>query len=374
VRDVFDLNLGKKRTLWAFVGVLGFSRFMSVRLVWTNDVPTTIEALESILKEIGGVPRRLTSDNPKCFALEASMYEPLLNPALERFTAHYETILECLPPADPQKKGKVERQMPFVRRLFEAYDFSNFQGIEHAQNYINKKCSIANERVHGTTRKKPLAEFVEHEAPALKALPSLAYEIEDYSEAKVRRDGFVRFNNKHYAVPDYLIGFLVQIIANKKTVTIFQKGKLIESYDRITDPHVIHATKDHLKKSWERVMHDHGHYLKRAEAVGPNVARIVSLLLEKNLGFVDTRKVWGILSLDKSFAASEIDEACRLAIVMNRIGHRPVLDILKSGMIARNRQSKGTATAQPIVTPPPPPPKFGVSIADYKAQLDLSLN
>lgn len=54
-----------KRNLSAFVGVLGFSRYLTVRLVWTNDVPTTLAAIEGMLQEIGGVPLRVTSDNPK---------------------------------------------------------------------------------------------------------------------------------------------------------------------------------------------------------------------------------------------------------------------------------------------------------------------
>ena len=87
LRDVVEN--GKKKTLWAFVGVLGFSRYMMVRFVWTNDVATTTAAIESMLQELGGVPRRLTSDNPKCFALEASLYEPILNPVTERLASHY---------------------------------------------------------------------------------------------------------------------------------------------------------------------------------------------------------------------------------------------------------------------------------------------
>ena len=115
VKTVYDASLRKNRTLWAFVGVLGCSRLMSVRLVWTNDVATTIAALEPMLKELGGVPRRLISDNPKCFALEESNYEPLLNPALERFCSHYGTILECLPvyrQRNRKKKGKLSAKSP----------------------------------------------------------------------------------------------------------------------------------------------------------------------------------------------------------------------------------------------------------------------
>ena len=70
--------------------------------------------------EIGRVPERLTSDNPKCFAIKASFYEPLLNPGLKLFLANYQVQRVCLPPRDPQKKGKVDRMMPYVRRLCEA--------------------------------------------------------------------------------------------------------------------------------------------------------------------------------------------------------------------------------------------------------------
>jgi transposase len=81
--------LGKKRALWTFVGVLGHSRYTMVRLVWTNSVGVTIEAMEHLLQELGGVPAHITSDNPKCFAIKACKYEPILNPIFERFGAHY---------------------------------------------------------------------------------------------------------------------------------------------------------------------------------------------------------------------------------------------------------------------------------------------
>jgi hypothetical protein len=89
LRDYVDPETNKKVTVWAFVGTLGFSRFMMVKLVRTNDLSTTVEAIESMFREMSGIPERLTSDNPKCFAIEASFYEPVLNPGLELFLAHY---------------------------------------------------------------------------------------------------------------------------------------------------------------------------------------------------------------------------------------------------------------------------------------------
>jgi transposase len=138
LRDVIDPVTGRKAPLWMFIGVLGFSRFMLVRLVWTMDTTTTLQAIEGMLRTLGGVPCKVTIDNPKCIALEASKYEPLLNPAVERFASHYGVLFECLPPADPQKKGKVERQVPYGRRLYEAHG-DTWLGLEESQRYLDRK-------------------------------------------------------------------------------------------------------------------------------------------------------------------------------------------------------------------------------------------
>lgn len=319
---------GKAKTLWAFVGVLGFSRYMMVRLVWTNDVQTTVLALESMLKEIGGVPERITSDNPKCFALEASKYEPLLNPVLERWSAHFGLCLECLPPADPKKKGKVERLMPFVRRLYEAHTDAWF-GLDESQSYINGKVAIANERKHGTTGLRPVDVFTNAEKQKLKPLPALAYEMEEFHEGEVRADGYVRFRNKFYSCGDENRGAHVVVLGNKTQVSIYKDGELLEVHERITDPHISKSTKAHHLKPHERVMEDGAFYIKRAARIGPFTAKLVETILECGQGFVDTRKVWGILSLDKNYSAVRIEAASKLALEMGDASYRRVAALIK---------------------------------------------
>lgn len=255
LRDVVDPETGKKRVLWAFVGVLGYSRYLMVRLVWSNETQLTLSAIESMLREIGGVPTRVTSDNPKCFALEASRYEPLLNPAFERMAAHYGMRIECLPPRDPEKKGKVERPMPYIRRLYEAHGEA-WHGIEESQAYIDRKLVLANERKHGTTRTKPIEQLLQVETEKLKPLPALAYEPEEVSEAKVRRDGHVRFDNKYYSLEEKFIGEEVLVLATQSQVSIFHRGRLVEVHDRILTNDVLRSksTKTHHLKPWEREM------------------------------------------------------------------------------------------------------------------------
>lgn len=378
LRDVVDPDTGKKRPLWAFVGVLGFSRFLMVRLVWSNDTKTTLLAIESMLREIGGAPERITSDNPKCFALEASRYEPLLNPAFERMAAHYGMQIECLPPADPQKKGKVERPMPYVRRLYEAHG-EKWLGLEESQEYLDRKLSLANERKHGTTRMKPIEQFLQIEAQQLKPLPSLAYEPEEVADGKVRRDGHVRFDSKYYSLEEKLIGEKVLILANSARVSIYHQGRLAETHDRIpaNDPYRSKSTKSHHLKPWERELQNNSLYRKRAQAIGPDVDRVVVAILDQGDGFIDTRKIWGILSLDKSHSAARINEACRQALELDTLSYRMIKSLLNLLPDKKSDAGKITEADKPDVVPAKTPAnqnKFVRPMSVYEEQLKLLLH
>ena len=321
--DVIDTHTGKKRTLWFLTGVMGFSRYMMTRLVWGNSVDETLNALQSMFNELGGVPVKLTSDNPKCFATLASKYEPILNPAFERFCSHYGVIAELLPPRDPQKKGKVERAVPYVRRLYEAH--GEWQNIEESQRYIDRKMVIANERKHGTTKLRPFDVFLQNEAQTLKVLPATAYSTEEYHWGKVRKDGCARFRNKYYSVGEDFIGSNVFIIGGRDNVEIFFKGNLLETHSRIKSSHQSKSIKKHHLKPHEQIMQDNDCLLGKALKIGPNVKEMIEAILLRGLGFVDTRKIWGILSLDKDYKSCQVDKACKYALECDQLGYRAVM-------------------------------------------------
>jgi Integrase core domain len=370
LRDVVDEKTGKKKILWAFVGVLGFSRYMMVRLVWSNETSLTLESLENMLREIGGTPGRVTSDNPKCFALEASDYEPLLNPAFERFAAHYGMRIECLPPSDPEKKGKVERLMPYVRRLYEAHG-AQWRGIEESQAYMDRKVAIANERQHGTTRMKPIEQFLQIEVGRLSPLPALAYSHEEISEGVVRKDGHVRFDSHYYSLEEQMIGKSVMILASSSQVSIYYEGKLKEVHQRLSGPVQSKSTKPQHLKPWEQAMKDHSLYRKRAQALGPAVDQFVLTLLNQGQGFIDTRKIWGILSLDKSFEPAAINQACQKAIELDSYSYRTVKSLLKLLPQSRQKRQELTASPAPLASIPAQENKFVRPMSVYEEQLKL---
>lgn len=373
LRNVVDPITGKKRTLWFYAGVLGFSRLLVVRLVWTIDTETTLRTLESMLRELGGVPARLTMDNPKCVAIEASRYEPLLNPAMERFAAHYGVLVEALPPSDPEKKGKIERPVPFIRRLYEAHGDA-WHGLEESQQYLDRKLVLANQRRHGTTLKRPQVQFAEIEAKVLKPLPALAYDIEQYHEGTVRQDGHVRFANKYYSLDEEHIGEEVVVLGNSKLVSIYRGGRLLEVHDRLWDPNRSKSTKPYHLKPWERAMADDSYYRERARKLGPAVEEMVVRIIRKGQGFIDTRVVFGLFSLDKSYKAAEIDTACRQALATDSLSWRWVKDLLEAARWAEAERERPTAPEPPPAAKPRAEYAHVRSMEVYEEQMLLFKN
>ena len=353
--DVMDG--GKKRTLWFLAGVLGFSRFLMTRLVWDNKLETTLKAIQSMFVELGGIPERVISDNPKCFSIEASKYEPLLNVGFERFCCHFDTIPEILPPYSPQKKGKVERAIPYIRRLFESY--GNWEGIDHAQNFIDKKMKIANERTHGTTRLRPVDVFHSQEASKLGPLPPSLFEIEEYSHSRVRKDGCVRFQNKYYSAGKENIGQKAFLIGNGDTVEIYIKGKLIETHSKITDAFKSKSVKRHHMEPFEQIIKDEKYYIDQAQKIGPHAEVLIQAMLLAERGFIDLRKIWGILNLPKDYLKDSVNDACKQAYDCGQLNYRTVKSFLEHPPEKKDS------------IPPSVENKFIRKIKDYLDHLDL---
>lgn len=357
---VFDVTEnGKSKIIWGFIGVLGHSRRTLVRVVDRCDFETTVNAITSMLTELGGVPRRITSDNPKVFVVGASNYEPSLNLGYERFASHYGFTIEALPPADPQKKGKVERNVPPVRRIFESYDKSGFT-LESAQAHADRRVELLNLRRHGSHQMKPYDVFLRDEKPILKPLPQVPYEVEKILSATIRVDGYVRFLNKYYRVDPKLKRETALVIGNTDFVSIYCAGRLLEVYDRIKDPFQMRACKDHYKELWEKTLNDHGHYIKMAERIGPNVSRFVQIVLARGEGFVDNRVVWGLFSLSKTYELIDVDKACASALELSSVNLQTVRSLVKIHSKPKDKEAKTKQEG-----------KFTRPMAEYKAQLRL---
>ena len=114
-------------------------------------------------------------------------------------------------------------------------------------------------------------------------------------------------------------------------------------------------------------------YRRRAAALGPFVDEMIMKLLARGQGFIDTRKIWGILSLDKEYTASEIDAACRRALELDLVGYRAVKGLLEAARAERlTRSAELSAEGTPPATAAQAPAlKHVRPLSVYQEQLRL---
>ncbi|MCX6356253.1 MAG: IS21 family transposase, partial [Candidatus Aureabacteria bacterium] len=164
-----------------------------------------IRCMENAFRSFGGVPRTLCIDNLKAAVSKADWYDPDLNPKIEEFARHYGTVILPTRPYTPQHKGKVESGVKYVKN--NALKGREFVSIAQENEYLRHwEETVADLRIHGTTRMQVKKLFTEHEKPALLPLPPMLFPFFEEGLRSVHRDGYVDVARSYYEVPEEYIG------------------------------------------------------------------------------------------------------------------------------------------------------------------------
>ncbi len=111
-------------------------------------------------------------------------------------------------------------------------------------------------------------------------------------------------------------------------------------------------------------------HVVRDQALLPYEARPwVEAVLRQGQGFVDTRRVWGVLSLDKRYGRPEIDGACARALALGSTSYRMVMKMLVVAEALGHAEAAGPAAAP--VARQEAPHKYTRSLEDYQNLLPI---
>jgi hypothetical protein len=111
---LLDPARSELRRTWAFVMTLCFSRHQYVEFVWDQTVATWLGCHRRAFEWFTAVPARLIIDNPKCAITRACARDPLVQRAYAECAEGYGFKIDPCPPADPAKKGVVERGVGYL--------------------------------------------------------------------------------------------------------------------------------------------------------------------------------------------------------------------------------------------------------------------
>jgi transposase len=211
---------GRRRVPHVLRVVLGHSRKGYSQVVWRQTTEEFIRGLEDAFRHFGGTPGTLVLDNLRAAVSKADWFDPQLNPKVQSFCAHYGIVALPTKPRMPRHKGKVERGVDYVQE--NALKGHVFASLGEQNAHLHQwELTVADTRIHGTTRQQVRAVFEQTEKPALRALPGERFPTFAEGRRVVHRDGHVEVDKAYYSVPPEYLGRGVWVRWDSRLVRVF---------------------------------------------------------------------------------------------------------------------------------------------------------
>jgi len=323
---------GKRRRPHVLRVVLSHSRKGYTEAFWRQTTESFIRGLENALRHFGGVVGTLVIDNLRAAVKRVDWFEPELNPKVVSFCEHYGTVILPTKPAMPRHKGKVEAGVDYVQenalagKQFESLAAQNLH-LAHWEN------TVADTRIHGTTRQQVGKHFLEVEKPALQPLPASLFPCFSEAPRKVHRDGYVEVDKAYYSAPPEYV---------RRSVWARWDAKMVRLFNERMEPIAVHVQAEPGKFQTDPAhIHDHKRtliergadwILDRCRLLGQGAGTWAETLYRQR-GPECLRVLQGLLALAEKHPAPQINQACQLALTHEAWHLRDVRELLARPVI-----------------------------------------
>lgn len=326
---------GERQEAEVFVATLGASSYTYAEGQESQAMTSWIGGHVRAFEFFGGVPDILVPDNTKTGVTSPCRYEPDLNPTYQDMAEHYGTAVIPARVRRPRDKAKVESGVQVVENwVIGPLRKRQFFSIEEINQAVWERLEELNGREMKHLGRSRRELFEQLDKPALKPLPSRAYELAEWKRAKVSIDYHVEYAGHYYSVPYRLIHKDVDIRATENVVEVFHKGQRVASHRR-------EGTKGHHSTVPEHMPESHRRYsewnperfIRWAESNGAATAEMVRKLLEgrrhPEQGY---RSSLGLLRLESRYGKERVEAACRRALGFGLCSYKGVKNILETGL------------------------------------------
>ena len=328
---IIDVFSGDEIKTWIFVITLCFSRHMYAEIVADQKVPTWLACHRRAFEFFNGVPRKLIIDNAKCTVVRACFRDPEVQRSYGELAEGYGFLISPCPPREPQMKGRVEAGVKYVKNSF--VPLRQFRTLTDANEQLKRwLLETAGNRIHGTTRQKPLTMFAETEKHMLRPLPDVPPEMAQWTRAKLHGNCHVQFEKSYYSAPFRLVHQTLWIKATDNTVKLYHDLNLAAVHSRLKKPGLKSTVDEHLPpEALAYKMQDSQWCLKQAQAIGPYCCRFVRELFANRV-LDNLRAAQGVIGLGKKYGSVRLEAACQRALFFGNLKYRAVKSILVQGL------------------------------------------
>jgi transposase len=328
----FDAARGVWRRPWIFRLTLSCSKHGYEEPLWTQERTGFLRAHEHAFVRLGGVPKVVRHDNLKAAVVRACLYDPDVSEVYAAFARHWGFVPLPSRPRHPQENGVAERSGGYVKS--NALQGRRFESLEALAAHLERwNRTVAQLRIHGTTRRQVLRHFLEVERPALQPLPAEPFGLFQVGTRLVHPDGHVEVAGAFYSVPHTLVGQRVRAQWDDHLVRIYVAGAsgaasavavhLRQQPGRYaTRPEHRPPHRPPRQEAYEALL------LGKAEHIGPQALAWAQAAIAER-GVRAYRLVQGLITLTRRHPRERVNWACGLTLPYRLFRYRTLCRLLE---------------------------------------------
>jgi transposase len=335
------------RPLSGFVMVLAYSRAVFALFTVDQTLESFLRGHVEAFEAFHGTARTLVYDNLRSAVLERAGTAIRFHPRLLELAGHYHFAPRPCTPGRPNEKGKIERQIQYLRHAF--FAARTFVDVDDLNAQFRRwRDEIAHQRPHPEQRDRTVAEVFAEEQPRLLPLPAHPFETTVMRVVTSGKTPYVRFDRNQYSIPHTHVRRPLTLVASPTLVRVLAGTEEIARHGRSYDTHAIIEQEAHVAGLIAATRQDNPSTARdRLRLAVPAVATLLERLAARgeSLRAHSVR----LLALLDDYGPQELTAAIEQALERDALGAGAIAHILET-----RRRRRGLTPPLPIVLPDRP--------------------
>jgi transposase len=335
------------RPLSGFVMVLSYSRAIGALFTVDQTLASFLRGHVEAFGAFQGVARTLVYDNLRSAVLERAGTAIRFHPRLLELAGHYHFAPRPCTPGRANEKGKVERQIHYLRQAF--FAARPFVDVDDLNAQFRRwRDEVAHHRPHPEQRDRTVAEVLADEQPRLLPLPAHPFETEVTCVVSATKMPYVRFDRNSYSIPHPYRRRPLTLLASPTTVRVLAGTDEIARHARSYDTGQVIEEEAHVVGLIEAARHANPSSARdRLRLAVPAVAPLLERLAARGESL--RVQVARLLSLLDDYGPQELQAAIERALERDALGAGAIAHILET-----RRRQRGLKPPMPMALPDRP--------------------
>lgn len=222
------------RPLSGFVMVLSYSRALCALFTLDQTLESFLRGHVEAFDAFHGTARTLVYDNLRSAVLERQGSAIRFHPRLLELAGHYHFAPRPCTPGRANEKGKIERQILYLRQAF--FAARSFADVDDLNAQFRRwRDDIAHQRRHPEHPDQTVAEVLAAEQPRLLPLPAHPFETDVMRTVSSAKTPYVRFDRNSYSIPHTHVRRPLTLLASATTIRLIAGTAEIARHGRSYD-------------------------------------------------------------------------------------------------------------------------------------------